>query len=140
MARIQATQGSTRGGLAPWQADLALRRLARDICTDVPAGELARLCGLSRSHFVKAFKVSVGTPPHRWLVRHRIRCAADMLEQTSESISVIALRCGFSDQSHLTRVFRTTVGASPAAWRRLRIAGIAPPLALVAVLPSSSSA
>lgn len=129
MAHIHAERKAAAGGLAPWQARLALRLLTRDLCVDFPVGELAGLCGLSRSYFSKAFKVSMGLPPHRWLMRYRVRCAQEMLEGTDESISLIASRCGFSDQSHLTRIFHATVGSSPAAWRRRRKAGSCPPRA-----------
>ena len=112
-------------GLAGWQLDLAVRLLLDDICADRPVAELASHCGLSRSHFARAFKVSMGVPPHRWLMNHRIRRAGDMLEWTTESIADIALSCGFADQSHLTRAFHAAVGDSPAAWRRRRRAGVA---------------
>jgi AraC-like DNA-binding protein len=46
--------------------------------------------------------------------------AGERLEQTDDSVSSIALHCGFTDQSHLTRVFGAIVGSSPAAWRRQR--------------------
>jgi AraC family transcriptional regulator len=124
MARGQAGQKGAGGGLAPWQVTLASRRLMRDLCIDVPVGELAGLCGLSRSYFTRAFKVSMGTPPHRWLLRQRVRRAGEMLERTNESIAAIALACGFADQSHLTRVFHAVTGTSPAAWRRRRKAGV----------------
>jgi AraC-like DNA-binding protein len=73
----------------------------------------------------------MGAPPHRWLVRERLRRAGEMLEATNERISVIAVSCGFSDQSHFTRAFQSWIGSSPAAWRRQRLAGVAPPLAAV---------
>jgi len=117
------------GGLAPWQVELTLRQLLHDLCVDFPVAELAHRCGLSRSHFTRAFRISIGTPPHRWLVRERVRRAAELLDRTGDSIAEIALACGFCDQSHLTRIFHTAVGVSPAAWRRQRRAGIAPPLA-----------
>ena len=126
MAPMQAMQIATGGGLAPWQRELCVRLLVQDLCADVRVGELARQSGLSRSYFAKAFKVSMGLPPHRWRMRHRIACAQEKLERTDASISAIALACGFSDQSHFTRIFRGTVGASPAAWRRQRKAGVAP--------------
>ena len=113
------------GGLAPWQADLALRLLLRDPSEDVPVAALASRCGLSRSYFIRAFKVSMGLPPHHWLMRHRVDRALGMLERSSDSIAAIALSCGFADQSHLTRVFHAAVGTSPAAWRRRRRAGAA---------------
>jgi transcriptional regulator GlxA family with amidase domain len=123
MAGIQTAKKTTGGGLANWQVELVLRHLRRDLSTDHPVEVLAGRCGLSRSYFTRAFKVSVGTTPHRWLVRQRIRRAGEMLERTSESISAIALSCGFADQSHLTRMFHAIVGVSPAAWRRQRKAG-----------------
>lgn len=68
----------------------------------------------------------MGEPPHRWLISQRVRRAREMLEKTDESISLIALNCGFSDQSHLTRLFHAQTGYSPAVWRRQSRAGIAP--------------
>jgi transcriptional regulator GlxA family with amidase domain len=127
MARGLAVPKATGGGLAPWQVELAVRLLASDLSAGVAVGQVARSCGLSRAHFAKAFKVSIGESPHRWLVRQRLRRAGEMLERTDERISLIASSCGFADQSHLTRWFRTAMGASPAAWRRLRRAGSAPP-------------
>lgn len=115
-------------GLAGWQLDLAKRLLLRDLSGDFPVAELAGHCGLSRSYFARAFKVSMGLPPHRWLMRHRIQRAQEMLERTKESIAAIALGCGFADQSHLTRVFHAVTGTSPAAWRRQRKAGVVEPL------------
>jgi AraC family transcriptional regulator len=129
MAHGRAMRGAAGGGLAPWQVELTRRLLLRDLCSDCPVERLAHLCGLSRSYFTRAFKASMGAPPHRWLVRARLRRAGELLERTDQSISLIALACGFADQSHLTRMFHASVGVSPAAWRRQRRAGIAPPIA-----------
>jgi len=115
-----------QSGLAHWQVELALRLLLNDSGSAHSVKQIAAHCGLSRSYFEKAFKVSVGTPPHRWLVRQRIQRAGEKLEQTNDSVSSIALSCGFTDQSHLTRVFGAIVGSSPAAWRRQRKASVAP--------------
>lgn len=133
MARPTTAPRATCAGLAPWQMEMALRVL---LTADHSIAHVAALCGLSRSHFERAFKASVGTPPHQWLMRQRIWRAGDMLERTDDSISFIAFSCGFADQSHLTRVFRTIVGSSPAAWRRCRKAGVAPPPRQALALPS----
>ena len=112
-------------GLARWQVELALRLLLNDSGSGHSLKQIAAHCGLSRSYFEKAFKASLGTPPHQWLVRQRIQRAGEKLEQTNDSVSSIALSCGFTDQSHLTRVFGAIVGSSPAAWRRQRKASVA---------------
>ena len=129
VTRQTVSRATGQGGLAPWQVKLALGLLLRDSSPSHSLKQVAAHCGLSRSYFEKAFKVSVGTPPHRWLVRQRIERAGEMLERTNDSIGGIALSCGFTDQSHFTRVFRTVVGSSPAAWRRERKAGVALPWA-----------
>ena len=64
------------GGLAPWQVKLALRLLLNDLSSGQSVKQVATHCGLSRSHFEKAFKASLGTPPHRWRVRQRVQRAA----------------------------------------------------------------
>ena len=109
-----------RGGLAPWQPERATLLMRSEIPADHTIAKLAGVCGLSRSHFGRAFKASTGLTPHKWLLRLRVQRAAELLERTKDSISTIAVTCGFADQSHLTRVFHTVMGSSPAHWRRLR--------------------
>lgn len=135
MPAIRSRQKAISAALAGWQRDLAVRHLLGRLTDDFPVAELASCCGLSRSHFTRAFKVSMGISPHRWLVHERVRRAGELLERTDDSIAQIALSCGFCDQSHLTRIFRAVIGTSPAAWRRQRRAGVAPALGL----PSAQS-
>jgi AraC family transcriptional regulator len=110
--------------LAPWQIHRAIRLLLSADGANCSVEMLACACGLSRSHFAHAFKASTGVPPHRWLLLHRVQRAREMMEGTSESLSAIAVSCGFADQSHFTRAFGSIVGASPAAWRRERRSGV----------------
>ena len=107
-----------RGGLAPWQLRRAKEMMCSRLDQGVPLAELARAVNLSPGHFVRAFKQSIGKPPHRWLVEQRIEKGKQMLINTALSPAEIALACGFSDQSHFGRVFSRATGTSPSAWRR----------------------
>ncbi|MEI9924238.1 MAG: AraC family transcriptional regulator [Bradyrhizobium sp.] len=109
-----------KGGLASAQLRRAREMLAANSGGQLLLADVARECGLSRQYFTKAFKASTGLAPHRWLQQHRIEQAKQLLRDTPLPIADIAIRCGFADQSHLTRVFTALVGLSPAAWRRLR--------------------
>src|SRR6202040_3492925 len=80
--------------------------------------EGARECGLSVGHFSHAFRRTLGVAPHKWLAEQRVVLSKEKLRRDELSLSDVAAECGFSDQSHLTRVFRQRVGASPGAWRR----------------------
>jgi len=109
----------TRGGLARWQERRAKEIIAANLAGDVPLTQLARECGLSTGHFSRAFKDTTGIPPHQWLLRQRIENAMRLLRSQQLSLPEVALACGFSDQSHFTRVFTKLSGTSPGAWRRL---------------------
>jgi AraC-like DNA-binding protein len=104
--------------LTPLQERRVTSRLLDDLTADTSLSELAELCGLSRSHFIRAFKQSTGMPPYRWLLMQRVKRAKDLLRGTKMPIAEIALTCGFADQSHLTRVFSKAFRISPGAWRR----------------------
>jgi AraC family transcriptional regulator len=106
-----------RGGLAPWQERLAIEVLDANLDGEVSHALIARQCGLSSSHFARAFRVSMGLPPHQWLLRRRIEKAKVALRETRAPLAAIAAMCGFADQSHFTRVFTRAVGAPPGAWR-----------------------
>ena len=109
-----------RGGLALWQERRAKDMLLANLDGRVGLDELARACGLSRSHFARAFKVAVGMPPLHWLLTQRVRRAKELLLSSPLSIDQIAHQCGFTDQSHFTRAFQKAVGVTPGLWRRMR--------------------
>jgi AraC family transcriptional regulator len=114
--KIRDQYGS--GGLAPWQERRAKELLMTDLSGNMGLRELASACHLSPSHFSRAFKQTVGSPPHQWLVEQRVERTKQLILNTSQPLSEIALAAGFADQSHFTRVFTQRVKSSPAAWRR----------------------
>jgi len=111
-------RSETKGGLTAAQLRRAEEMLADNCTGDLLLADVARACGLSRQYFTKAFKATTGITPHRWLQRYRIETAKALMRDTALPIADIAIRCGFADQSHFTRVFSSHAGASPAAWRR----------------------
>jgi AraC-like DNA-binding protein len=110
-----------RGGLAPWQVKRACERLESDLSGKLTLQEIGAELGLSVSHFSRAFRASVGLPPHQWLLRRRVSVAKQLMTVRSLSLAEIAISAGFSNQSHLTRVFSNLVGVSPGVWRRDRV-------------------
>lgn len=98
-------------------------RLVRDF-TNANYGEkielktLADLAGVSRFHFTRAFKVSFGVPPYKYLTNLRLRKAADLLRQTNDPITDIALAVGFSCSSEFARTFKQVIGAAPREFRQ----------------------
>jgi len=73
---------------------------------------LAEISGLSKYHFLRKFKEEFNMTPHAYLLQIRIHNAKNMLLENT-NLSEIAISCGFSDQSHFTRVFNKVYGMSP---------------------------
>jgi len=124
-AHVAQTYGGMRpvlrpvqGGLAPWQVRRAKEIFSANLDGNVPLKEVARECGVSVSHFSRAFRRSVGMAPHNWLLMRRVEFAKEKLRDSRMPLSDVAFACGFADQSHLTRVFTRMIGVGPGAWRR----------------------
>lgn len=94
--------------------DFALSHLSEDIQLQ----QLAQVAGLSIRHFSRNFQKETGESPHRWLVSLRSKQAVKLLQETELPISEIAIRCGFSSQSHLTTTLKKLTGSTPNHWRR----------------------
>jgi AraC family transcriptional regulator len=88
---------------------------------NIHLSDMARECGLSVSHFTRAFRKSFGVSPYRWLLERRIDHGKTLLITSDFPIADIAVRSGFSDQAAFTRAFARIVGDSPARWRRAAI-------------------
>ena len=128
--RTKIRDGLVRGGLAPWQQRRAIDLLTANLDAEVPLAKVAKECRLSTGHFNRAFRASMGKPPHQWLLRRRVEKAKDMMRNTGCSLAEVAVACGFADQSHLTRVFVRLCGVSPGRWRRHNASGGALPVRL----------
>jgi len=79
---------------------------------------LAQESGYSRVHFMRMFRAATGRSPHNYLMNLRIERARELLSNPALSLTDIALDCGFSSHSHLTRVFRQFLGVTPSEYRR----------------------
>ena len=99
---------------------LAVRRakdyLAVHVDEQVEFESLARAAGLSPFHLIRVFRKATGMTPHNWLVDRRVHLACNLLRD-GLSATHVAARCGFADQSHLTRVFKSRLGVTPGQFR-----------------------
>jgi len=75
--------------------------------------KLAARIGMSRSAFAARFKAISGTSPIEYLTRWRMLLACDRLQNSSDSITVIASRLGYESESAFGKAFKRVIGCSP---------------------------
>lgn len=112
--------GDHGGGLSPWQVKRVLDYMQDRLDQELGLQELSDLVQLSRFHFCRAFRRSTGYTPHQWLVRTRLREARRLLADPGLTITEVALAVGYQTPSAFSLAFRTMIGVTPSAYRRLR--------------------
>jgi len=90
----------------------------RCFSSDLSLQTLANESGYSRVHFVRMFRAATGYSPHNYLLNLKLERARELLRNPSTSLIDIALDCGFSSHSHMSRLFHKFVGVTPSAYRR----------------------
>ncbi|MCZ2826204.1 MULTISPECIES: helix-turn-helix domain-containing protein [unclassified Modestobacter] len=104
-------------GLSRGQLERVVRHVEEDLAGPLSVAELAALAAVSEFHFSRQFRAATGASPHQYVLSRRLARARQLLTSTDLPIAAVAARCGFADQSHLTRHLRRAGGATPAAVR-----------------------
>lgn len=117
-ALVQArySAGPQRNGNGSGRIGRALARLRDDPASEVSLGALAQLEGLSRFQLLRSFVRELGITPHAYQTQLRVRLARRLLA-CGQPPAEVACAAGFSDQSHLNRVFLQQVGVTPGRYR-----------------------
>jgi AraC family transcriptional regulator len=110
------------GGMAPHRLRKAMGLIDEHLATEqegrVGLRSVAQQVGMSYFHFSRAFKQSTGVTPTNYIAERRIERAKKLMRETDSPISEIALRSGFSSQSHFTTCFRRVAGVTPRTFRK----------------------
>jgi AraC family transcriptional regulator len=107
---------SPSGKLNAFQLRSVIDFIDAHLGEDVSLSALARQAHLSPFHFARLFRRTVGIPPHQFVLRLRIQRAIGLIKSKTLSLAHIAAECGFHDQPHFTRAFRTVTGTTPASY------------------------
>lgn len=102
--------------------DMQIVRAARFISGHymerITAADIAAAAGYSPNYLSRKFRSSVGIGIHEYLMFIRLRHAAYELVTTSDLITDIAFRCGFSDSNYFKDAFKKKYGVTPREYRK----------------------
>ncbi len=117
---LQRVMDSLAPHAAPDQSAQCARalRFMREHCGEmIVRDDAARAAGVSPSHFSRIFKRHAGRGFADLLNQMRVNRACELLARSDRELCLIALDCGFSDQSYFQKVFRRYTGQTPARYR-----------------------
>lgn len=114
---VSCRQSRHAGGLSARQARQVVDYIESRIDSHLSLDELAAVAGVSSWHFLRQFRTRFNCAPHAYVIERRIERAKRLLLRGALPIKEIAVNCGFSDQAHMTRLFRKYLGVTPAAVR-----------------------
>jgi len=125
LQRLQRTHGLARrerGALTTDQLRRVDELIAEHIAEGPTLAALAEAAGYSKAHFVRLFRRSTGTSPHRYVLLRRLAQARELIVTSSLPLAEVASATGFASQSHLNgafvRVYRCTPGDARRQARR----------------------
>lgn len=106
-----------RDGLPRYKLRQALDYIHSHLDEKIELEEIARLLNISQYYFCRLFRQSMGISPYQYVIEQRIQKAKVLLKQNKLSLAEIALECGFSNQSQMTRHFSQKMGITPRVYR-----------------------
>ncbi len=96
----------------------AARFISDHYAQEITTHDVAKAVGFSPNYLSRKFRTASGIGLHEYLVFVRLQHAAQELLSTSDSITEIALRCGFSDSNYFKDSFKKKYGVTPRYYRK----------------------
>jgi AraC family transcriptional regulator len=125
LARDHAEVSPSRRPVALAKGTLDRRRLDRvlqyidaHLDADISVTDLAEAACFSLFHFVRAFHLAMGRPPHAYVSERRLDRARHMLAYSDNALVEISSSCRFSSQANFTKAFTRATGVSPGRYRQ----------------------
>jgi AraC family transcriptional regulator len=107
----------TSHGLSPERLRRVRDYIEAHLDEELSLTVLADIACLSPYHFSRSFKQAAGVGPQRYVMQRRFERAKTLLRRTHQPLAQIAVDAGFTDQSHLTSIFRREIGTTPGRFR-----------------------
>lgn len=86
---------------------------------NISLDELRKQCGMNKYVMLRNFAAQKGITPYQYIIATRINVAMKLLEVDNDPLDV-ALKIGFTDQSHFSNAFKRTIGLTPGQYKMIR--------------------
>jgi AraC family transcriptional regulator len=111
------TLRSYGGGLSTKKLQQAIDYIQAHLDEKLSLESIATQLNLSVHYFCELFTQSTGIPPYKYVLQQRVERSKQLLKQSDQPLTEIALDCGFANQSHFSRHFTKLAGTPPKKYR-----------------------
>lgn len=108
-----------KGKLTPPQLVVVSEYIHARLGQNISLKDLCALVNLSRYHFTRLFKETLGTTPHRYILHSKVEYAKTLMTKRKGSILDAAYQLSFADHAHFTNTFRKLTGQTPRSFLNL---------------------
>jgi AraC family transcriptional regulator len=105
-------------GLSSTQARRVREFIEEHLDDNLSLADIAKVASISVFHLIRQFNETFGCPPYVYITHQRLDRARSLIEAGETPLKCIAATCGFSDQSHMTRLFRREFKMTPGEYRK----------------------
>lgn len=96
----------------------ALDYVRQNLSSKIAVENVARLCGMSKSHFSRTFKKEHGVTFQEFLIQQRMNKAVELLKHSDFMVTQVALAVGYCELSNFTSMFQRMTGMRPSGYRK----------------------
>lgn len=111
LAQLPTSQQAS--GVGAQYVEKALNYIHAGYQNEIKISNLADRLNVDRSYFSSVFRAATGVSPQQYLVRHRLKKAAELMREKHIPPGQAALMVGYTDAAGFSRMFRRYYGVSP---------------------------
>jgi AraC family L-rhamnose operon transcriptional activator RhaR/AraC family L-rhamnose operon regulatory protein RhaS len=118
---LSSSYGRSRSASSRYLLRIAkvISHIEQHFAESISLEKLAAVAHLSRSNLTRCFRLAMDISPIEYLIKLRVRKAAELLRGSDVKILGVAFAVGFTDGNYFARQFRQIMGLSPKEYRRL---------------------
>ena len=99
------------------QISFALHYIGANYAQELTIGDLAQVSHMSETHFRRVFQKIMNMTPSDYLNLVRVQMACEYMKKHTDSMELVAERCGFQSVSTFNRNFKKVLNITPYQWK-----------------------
>ena len=112
-----AAKTAPAGRMKDFYIKEAISFIEQNYSRPITVEDIAVFCNLNRNYLGKLFREGTNQTLQHFLMYYRMNRASELLKFSDMSVGEVGRMCGYPNQLHFSRAYKTIFGVSPNHWR-----------------------